>query len=276
MVLAACGPKPAPTPTTTAELGDEEVETEPTPSKCVSKPHSHDKTACAASLEACPARGCEDEGTAHAVFNEVKRRDASGVTFASATPITFDTMVALQSAAQKLVGQGCDIEPADRARIASLDVGGKQLGEGMPVRIVGHLAPHTTKKASSGVHPGGVESVNCRLTKAADKDIHIPLIPSADATECEGVVVEMVPQGRGAHPKWTETGLHAIKPDVEVMVVGPLFYDNEHEVNADCGNLVPYQPKRASLWEVHPIAELYTCDASTCSVDSLAGWTKVD
>jgi hypothetical protein len=231
---------------------------------------------CQPDLASCAPDGCEEPGTPHALFNDLKRRttaaDGSAITFASATPITFDTLATLQSKANDAIGQ--EVMPADRSALASIDADGVTLGEGAPVRLVGYLAPHVSEYA--GTHPGGVESVNCRLTREEWRDIHIPLLPRPDADECSGVVVEMIPQGRDQNAGWTKENLWAIQQQGGlVLVVGPLFYDSEHAVNDDCSNLKAGQPKRMSLWEVHPIIELYSCAGQSCTADSLDGWQRI-
>jgi hypothetical protein len=234
---------------------------------------------CAADLASCGLDGCEDAGSPHALFNNIKRRataaDGSQVTFSASTPVGFDTLAKLQEKADQLVGQHVMPPKSERDKLAQIDVDGVTLGEGVGVRIAGYLAPHP--KPSAGTHPGGVESVNCRLTAAEQKDIHIPFIPNVGDEECAGVVIEMIPQGRDQHPHWTAADLFDVgKSGVMVMFVGPLFYDSEHLVNDDCGNLKGGQPKRVSLWEVHPVTEVYKCAASSCKVDSSAGWTVLD
>lgn len=274
---------PQPPTAKTAEDADEaEVEEE-----ALVKPHTtstsramrDQSSSCAAGLDACEPNGCEDEGSPHALFNNIKRRTTtsggSPITFESSTPIDFKVMKKLQKHADDLVGQHVMPDESERKKLASIDVDGLQLGEGAAVRIIGYLAPHT--KPSAGVHAGGIESVNCRLTKEDEKDIHIPLVPAHNADECAGVVVEMIPQGRAYHPHWNRVDLVDVgKTNVKVMFVGPLFYDSEHLVNDDCAHLKNGQPKRMSLWEVHPVIEVYECDEGSCSVDSKAGWTRIE
>src|SRR5207253_1072917 len=119
------------------------------------------------------------------------------------------------------------------------------------VRIAGFIAPDVGTP-SSGAHPGGVESVNCRLAGANDKDVHIPVVAKSDQEECEGIVVEPIPQMRLDHPSWAFGPMRKVaKTKKLVMFVGPLFWDNEHRVNDDCAHLKNGQPKRMSLWEIH-------------------------
>jgi hypothetical protein len=245
--------------------------------------HTHGSSSgvCATDLDECPESGCENEGTPHAIMNELKRRtaalDGSAITFDASVPVSFGELESLQTRASALVS-GKNLTSDERARLESITVGGRKLGEGVAVRLSGFLAHHDPNHAASGTHLGGKESVNCRLSHAGDVDFHIPLIPTLGAEECEGVVVEMIPQGRDEHPSWTVQRLwEAEETRRPVLFVGPLFYDNEHRVNADCSALESGQPKRMSLWEIHPVVEFYVCEpGQTCQASSKSGWKRVD
>ena len=56
-----------------------------------------------------------------------------------------------------------------------------------------------------------------------------------------------------------------------VRVRGQLFFDNHHKVNSDPNHNIANQPKRMSLWEVHPITAFDVCTKTTCAIDS-DGW----
>ena len=72
----------------------------------------------------------------------------------------------------------------------------------------------------------------------------------------------MIPQL--PRPAGWDTGtlkhLHTLQ--LPVLVVGGLTYDNQHLVNNDAGNPKHGQPKRMSLWEIHPVTEFYVCVAA--------------
>jgi hypothetical protein len=104
----------------------------------------------------------------------------------------------------------------------------------------------------------GAESVNCG--GADGTDIHINVGPkSVHPTEYDGIVVEMIPQlPRPAG--WDSTTLNRLAGK-QVLVVGGLTYDNEHYVNDNPASPKSGQPKRFSLWEVHPITAFYVCPA---------------
>jgi hypothetical protein len=294
---AACGPsrpsappnapayaaRPAPT-----EEGDDDEDREEEEAPPAGKPHPHHpgsgaKTtskACKPDLAHCTPIGCAKPRSPHALFNELKRRtkDATGddITRGNARTITFEQLHALQSAADALLPEPKDLTKEQRDQLVALHVPGGTFGEGTGVRLVGFIAPDNGSP-SSGAHEGGIESVNCRLTKPEERDVHVPVVASPEHTECEGVVVEPIPQLRAEHPSWATGPLRQLAQQKKlVMFVGPLFWDNEHKVNPDCGHPRTGQPRRMSLWEIHPVTELYVCDSGTCTADDKTGWRKVD
>lgn len=305
-LLAACGPsRPAAPPSadhprapssdgdTDAEdteddkddKDDDDTDARPAPPKPGTRPSHRPgaraaKTPCATDLAHCTPIGCAKKGTPHAIFNELKRRttDAAGaaITRDTARAVTFEDLRALQAAADAALPDAKELTRSQRDRLVSLSVASGTLGEGTGVKLIGFIAPdHGTP--SSGAHPGGVESVNCRLAKPEDRDVHIPIVARPEQPECEGVVVEPIPQTRAEHPSWTTGPMRQLAHQKKlVMFVGPLFWDNEHEVNPDCGHLKSGQPKRMSLWEIHPVTELYVCDSGACTANDHAGWRKVD
>jgi hypothetical protein len=128
---------------------------------------------------------------------------------------------------------------------------------------------------SINAHPNTGESVNCNLHFVQDNDFHIPMVPQPGGEECQSITAEMLPQDRPAN--WNLGLLHDDLPfrPALVMVVGPLFYDNAHDVDSDCSKPSTGNPKRVSLFEVHPVREFYVCPDTTCTVDSLSGWQQI-
>jgi hypothetical protein len=166
-----------------------------------------------------------------------------------------------------------DLSAPERAKIRRFPDG---FGEGVAVRLVGYMAPHTPRPKGSGPHPGGAESVNCCFgdhdPAHSTVDFHIPVRERVGQSECEGVVVEMIPESRPS--SWTVEKLRRTT-EKKVMFVGLLLFDNEHQVHDDCATedaRVRSQPKRMSLWEVHPVVEAYVCRGDGCTADSMAGW----
>jgi hypothetical protein len=100
--------------------------------------------------------------------------------------------------------------------------------------------------------------VNCAGNDGTD--IHISLGPkSLHPSEFDGIVAEMIPQlPRPAG--WDSITLNRLAGK-QVLVVGGLTYDNEHLVNDNPASPKGTQPKRFSLWEIHPITAFYVCPA---------------
>jgi hypothetical protein len=230
-------------------------------------------TKCAAILSVCPADGCEHAGSAHAAMNQAKR------TFATGQPITitFADLHLLQAAADAVVTQGQDIP--DRSVIRDLQIdAGRSLGEGTAVQMTVFLAA-----GPEGPHPNTGESVNRNLKGSANNDFHIPVTESHGETEFDGVVTEMIPQGAasGSFRKigWTLLKLQSLRTSQrQTKIVGGLFYDNAHVVNPDPQNPIASQPKRFSLWEIHPIAQFLVCKrpANNCLIDTDSDWTPLE
>jgi hypothetical protein len=151
----------------------------------------------------------------------------------------------------------------DRSALQSLGLGTGSVSEGDLVQLVGFV---------NAVRPEGAESVNCAGTDGGD--IHISIGPQS-GTEWQGVVVEMIPQL--GHPiGWDSTTLAHLKAQqLRVLVVGGLTYDNEHLVNDDPAHPNGTQPKRVSLWEIHPVTEFYVCEQASCDPAHHAGWTTL-
>lgn len=123
----------------------------------------------------------------------------------------------------------------------------------------------------------GAESVNCENNvpdQPAYHDIHIELVDSPTTTdECSGVVAEMIPHHRPA--VWTADNVSKVSTaKLMVRVTGQLFFDSSH---FPCENNqgVRDNPKRASLWEIHPIYKFEVCSAGTCTATS-GKWVALD
>lgn len=114
----------------------------------------------------------------------------------------------------------------------------------------------------------GGESVNCGKNvpnQPAYHDIHISLVGSPDtsadaAGECTGVVAEMSPHHRP--DSWTHANVEKVaNAKALVRVTGQLFFDSSHY---PCSNGQPVRsnPKRVSLWEIHPVYKFEVCTAN--------------
>ena len=161
-------------------------------------------------------------------------------------------------------------------------VGNQKIGEGTVVRLKAmikdaHVSDCT--KTSMG------EEVNCKMLGVEHNDFHIPLLdPSVpnpqQQDECTSVTAEMSPHFRPV--AWNQIDLKTPTTN-PVRITGPLFFDNSHEPCEMSGSSVikSANPKRSSLWEIHPVYALDVCtskDPSKCDVKSTnsALWVPYD
>lgn len=140
------------------------------------------------------------------------------------------------------------------------------LGEGTLVRMQGYILMDRQE---------GEESVNCGTSvpdQPAYHDIHIELVGDASTTdECSGVVSEMIPHHRP--DSWTAENVSKLAPDkIAVRVTGQLFFDSSH-FPCNYPGASESDPKRVSLWEIHPIYMFEVCPGD-CS--SGTGWVPLD
>jgi len=144
----------------------------------------------------------------------------------------------------------------------------ENLGEGNYVSYVAVI-----KEAHYSDTTGG-EAVNCNMSGNPPNDIHIVLMSDPnDTDECHSTTAEMSPHYRPTN--WTPAKLNALgKP---VRIKGQLFYDNSH---TPCTAHSRPNPKRASLWEIHPVYSIEVCksanlDECRTSTDP-AEWTLLE
>jgi hypothetical protein len=226
---------------------------------------------CVTTFDSCEAVGCGTPGSAQAIFNSAKRRQPAGV---NARTLSFDDFKSLQNQAGGLVGQRNELTQEQRDLLANLTAAAGPVGEGKLVKIRGFIAEGLEPHANTG------ESVNCKFTQRVNNDFHISIVPAAGNDEFKGIVVEMIPQGRNAG--WTLAKLKRIRDQRRrVLVIGGLFYDNIHVVNADSAHPLPGQPKRFSLWEIHPVTKFFVCtktnnNCSAASTGATSGWKPLE
>lgn len=143
----------------------------------------------------------------------------------------------------------------------------KTLGEGQLVQIRAYVLAAKQE---------GAESVNCghEFDDVANKnsfhDIHISLVETRELAtpadheeeavdECQGIVAEMIPHHRPI--AWTAANVNKVHAaHLLVRVTGQLFFDSSH-VPCAAGRPVRSNPKRFSLWEIHPIYTFEVCTA---------------
>jgi hypothetical protein len=125
----------------------------------------------------------------------------------------------------------------------------------------------------------GGESVNCGSAvpdNPAYHDIHVALVANdTEKDECNAIVVEMSPHHRPA--EWTAENVNKVAGvHAPIRVSGQLFFDSSH---SPCQNGLPSSgdPKRFSLWEIHPIYNFEVCTGDCTGAgtwESLADWTR--
>jgi hypothetical protein len=227
---------------------------------------------CFATLASCPVTGCADpqDDPGHALLNTRKHNTSPSGTL---TPLSFSQMKQLQSKTNALhlpVGPGTELSTEDRAKLANFSLpGGVTASEGQFIQLVGFISPDRKLTASSG------ESVNCKLTDASSNDIHIPIVAASDDTEFDSIVVETIPQGRPS--AWSVAGFKKLQNDGTLLMIrGQLLYDNQHLVNDDeeSGST---QPKRFTIWEIHPVTELFQCTRTQndCDPGNASQWKRL-
>jgi hypothetical protein len=91
------------------------------------------------------------------------------------------------------------------------------------------------------------ESVNCYRPSDEENDIHIVLGQQTKDDERISVTAEMSPHFRPV--KWTQNNVNSAG-EHPIRVTGSLFYDSSHVI---CQPGKQTAPKRASLWEIHPV-----------------------
>jgi hypothetical protein len=237
---------------------------------------ARDRRPCEDDLASCPAWGCESRDSPHGLVNQVKRSLPSGN---RPTRLVFRDFARLQHQTNRMFGQAKDLEltASQRQQMRELLTNsGPRVSEGDLVEIVGYVIglPHRPKAS-------GPESVNCRIAGVENNDFHIPLADDPDDTEYEGIVVEMIPQNR--NEGWTTRKLRLVaKEQRPIAVRGQLFYDNRHLVNDDPEDdeELRSEPKRFSLWEVHPVTEFWVCmtKSKKCNESRIAGpqWKRIE
>lgn len=122
----------------------------------------------------------------------------------------------------------------------------------------------------------GPESVNCKTNvpnQAPFHDIHISLVASPDITdECASVVAEMSPHHRP--DAWTHLNVGKVaRAKLPVRVTGQLYFDSSHFPCAGGRPAGAGNPKRVSLWEVHPVYKFEVC---TAGCDGEGTWLPLD
>ncbi len=243
------------------------------PSSCPSGKSAHFPSAQATVIDSkCPPKGTpptDDPGDGPQ--NLVKNNFCTDS--ATSEPIDLAKITSLQGDAEaqevKLhftLGEA----PKDRTFLSAL-------GEGNPVVFEGYIFE---ARQECG------ETVNCGATVPdvnASHDIHIAVLEQPRQTnahspkaaqnkeECTGFVAEMIPHHRPA--EWTACNVNAVaSKGLKVRITGQQFFDGSH---LPCKNGAPDgdNPKRVSLWEIHPIYMFEVCPSGDCAS---GGWQPLE
>jgi hypothetical protein len=142
----------------------------------------------------------------------------------------------------------------------------RRLGEGQYVSYIAFVSnPHY-----SDVNAG--EAVNCNIPGKTTNDIHIVLLQTPNDDECNSTTAEISPHYRP--PGWTPEKLKQASAGHPVRLTGQLFFDGSHK---PCSGGSRPNPKRKSVWEIHPLYSVDICSETTIAAcrSSAARWTPL-
>jgi len=189
--------------------------------------------------------------------------------------ISYDDLLKLQRARQNVHDAVLTDAAARTAKLTNvITVNGQEIGEGTLVRLVIYVLAGKADYADTAEKHEKGESVNCYRLSNEENDIHIPLGLQTEVDECLSVTAEMSPHFRPA--KWTPENINSVGGH-PVRITGQLFYDSSHTV---CKPGKAAAPKRASLWEIHPVYAIEVCTTSTdidqCKAAPESTWQPLD
>lgn len=213
----------------------------------------------------CGLGGTNKPGTPQAAQDLAKNNFC-----AKGTPVTmsFGNFIQLQHAAEVAgipFGRTSDI-PSDRVvlhNLVSFPNEGR-VGEGSVARLAAYVIDAHYSNVSSG------ESVNCRQAGIESNDIHVTLGQNSNKDDpCTSITAEVSPHFRP--DVWTPDNLNRHNTHL-FRVTGQLFFDASHRPCAGGTAILP--PKRASLWEIHPVYAVEICidPNNNCKVESGQNW----
>ena len=215
------------------------------------------------SLDKCPAIGVENAGSTRAALNEVKHRAPREM---APLFLEFEDLATLQRLADSLVksGEKAKVLPKDRAKLKDLEVRNLKVGEGDLVAMTGYIVG----KPSANVG----ESANCYLKGPSNNDFEFTITAHPTDTPYQGIVGEMIPQGRTK--EWTLAKLRKLAADHrQVLVMGQWMFDTRHEPNPKPGT--NHESPRVSTWEIHPVTKFLVCPKGTCDPHDEKAWTPL-
>jgi len=220
-------------------------------------------------------KSCAAEGDTPASEQPHRAQNVAKNNFCAAgvpLTMTYNMFVDLEKEAEKRHiphgRQGSqELLPQDRSVLKNfLKAGTRMIGEGDLVRYVAFMSnPRFSNK-------GKGESVNCHGPNDEDNDIHIDLIRDPSEVACASVTAEMSPHYR---PQiWDANVLRQIT-DRPVRVTGHLFFDASH-TPCTGPNDTKTNPKRVSIWEIHPVYHFEVCKFKTLAACPASDDSKWD
>ncbi|MBZ5521925.1 MAG: hypothetical protein LAP21_06760 [Acidobacteriia bacterium] len=167
--------------------------------------------------------------------------------------------------------------PKDRSPLQDLaTVGGKKVGEGTLVEIVGYMMDPHYSDVSKG------EGVNCKKSGNERNDIHFSIsrlwrdIDYTDRKQVQAALCKLVTGEISPHfrpESWEVEHLSKLE-NIPVRLTGQLFFDASH---VPCRAGKPVNPARASVWEIHPIYAIDVCKTKTkCRANVDSDWITMD
>lgn len=142
----------------------------------------------------------------------------------------------------------------------------RDLGEGQYVSYVAFIKDAHYSDVGAG------EAVNCNIPGRTTNDIHIVLLKDLNDDECLSTTAEMSPHYRP--PEWTDKNIMRASAGHPVRLRGHLFFDGSHK---PCSGSSRPNPKRASVWEIHPVYSMEVCSQTTIAQcqKQTAKWTPL-
>lgn len=191
-----------------------------------------------------------------------------------AVSITYSTLKQLQTTSDNIDDLKASLKQSRDVLTDILKTPAGSVGEGKLVRFVAFiLDAHFSNTSKKKPPKKEGELVNCNNRAKDFNDIHIELVMSkAEDDPCNSVTAEMSPHFRPQ--AWDELpGLELGRP---VRITGPLFFDSSHQ---PCRGDKRPNPKRISVWEIHPVYQLEVCrnkSMAKCKVGINSRWVPLD
>lgn len=185
----------------------------------------------------------------------------------SAIELSFDSIEQLQAATDRRhVLQGIALRRRSKVQqeFTVTDFYGKpvKVREGSVVSIRGYIVgiPHVSRadRDPCDTAPG-----------RAARDYVLNLGELAGDTEFDSIIAVITARNRRQHPndkKWNLEKIRRIARETAMFrLTGQLFYDSKHVVNSDPAAEMKDEPRRLSLWEIHPVTNIKVCRSDTDS-----------